>query len=41
MAVDIDFVKITNKASEEVIKLVTAENNPKIGLRLGVKGGGC
>ena len=41
MAVDIDFVKITPKASEEVIKLVTAENNPEIGLRLAVKGGGC
>ena len=41
MAVDIDFVKITPKASEEVIKLVKAENNPGIGLRLGVKGGGC
>ena len=41
MAVDIDFVKITDKASVEVIKLVTAENNPEIGLRLGVKGGGC
>ena len=36
-----DFVKITPKASEEVIKLVTAENNPEIGLRLAVKGGGC
>ena len=41
MAVDIDFVKITDKASVEVIRLVTAENNSKIGLRLGVKGGGC
>tara|TARA_B100000686_G_C16451378_1_gene792243 strand:- start:54 stop:452 length:399 start_codon:yes stop_codon:yes gene_type:complete len=41
MAVDIDFVKITPKANEEVIKLVNAENNPDIGLRLGVKGGGC
>jgi len=41
MAVDIDFVKITPKASEEVIRLVKAENNPDIGLRLGVKGGGC
>ena len=40
MAVDIDFVKITPKANEEVIKLVNAENNPDIGLRLGVKGGG-
>jgi iron-sulfur cluster assembly accessory protein len=41
MAVDIDFVKITPKANEEVIKLVNAESNPDIGLRLGVKGGGC
>ena len=41
MAVTKDFVKITPKASEEVIKLVTAENNPEIGLRLAVKGGGC
>jgi iron-sulfur cluster assembly protein len=41
MAVDIDFVKITPNANEEVIKLVNAENNPDIGLRLGVKGGGC
>jgi iron-sulfur cluster assembly protein len=41
MAVDIDFVKITPKANEEVIRLVKAENNPDIGLRLGVKGGGC
>jgi len=41
MAVDIDFVKITPKANGEVIKLVNAENNPNIGLRLGVKGGGC
>ena len=36
-----DFVKITPKASEEVTKLVKAENNPEIGLRLAVKGGGC
>ena len=41
MAVDIDFVKITPKANEEVIKLFNAESNPDIGLRLGVKGGGC
>ena len=41
MAVDIDFVKIPPKASVEVIKLVNAESNPDIGLRLGVKGGGC
>ena len=41
MAVDIDFVKITPKASEEVIKLVNAESNTDIGLRLAVKGGGC
>ena len=36
-----DFVKITPKASEEVIRLVKAENNAEIGLRLAVKGGGC
>ena len=41
MTVATDFVKITPKASEEVIKLVKAENNPEIGLRLAVKGGGC
>ena len=34
MTVATDFVKITPKASEEVIKLVKAENNPEIGLRL-------
>lgn len=36
-----EFVKITPKAREEVIKLIAAENKPGIGLRLGVKGGGC
>ena len=41
MSVASDFVKITPKASEEVKKLIAAENNPEIGLRLGVKGGGC
>ena len=41
MAVAPDFVKITSKAQEEVKKLIEAENNPEIGLRLGVKGGGC
>ncbi len=41
MAIDLDFIKITPKACEEVKKLVAAENNPDIGLRLGVKGGGC
>ena len=41
MTVTSDFVKITPKASEEVTKLVKAENNPEIGLRLAVKGGGC
>ena len=41
MTVTSDFVKITTKASEEVTKLVKAENNPEIGLRLAVKGGGC
>ena len=41
MTVTSDFVKITPKASEEVTKLVKAENNPEIGLRLAVTGGGC
>lgn len=41
MTVASDFVKITPTAREEVIKLIAAENNPAIGLRLGVKGGGC
>ena len=36
-----EFVQITPKASEEVKKLIAAEGNPEIGLRLGVKGGGC
>ena len=41
MTVTTEFVKITPKASQEVTKLVKAENNPEIGLRLAVKGGGC
>ena len=36
-----NFVKITPNAAEEVKKLIEAENKPEIGLRLGVKGGGC
>lgn len=35
------FVAITPVAAEEVKKLVAQENKPGIGLRLGVKGGGC
>lgn len=35
------FVKITPVACEEIKKLVAAENKPEVGLRLGVKGGGC
>ncbi|MDA0691724.1 MAG: iron-sulfur cluster assembly accessory protein [Nitrospinae bacterium] len=41
MATVSDFVKITPKACEEVKRLVAAEGKPEIGLRLGVKGGGC
>lgn len=37
----LDFVIITPKAREEVVKLIAAENKPDLGLRLGVKGGGC
>ena len=36
-----DFIKITPKAAGEVKKLIEAESKPGIGLRLGVKGGGC
>ncbi len=36
-----DFIKITPNAAEEVKKLIEAENKSEIGLRLGVKGGGC
>lgn len=41
MATVSDFVKITPKACEEVKRLIKAEGKPEIGLRLGVKGGGC
>ncbi|MFQ5672608.1 MAG: HesB/IscA family protein [Nitrospinales bacterium] len=41
MAVASDFVKITPKAYGEVKKLINGEGKPGIGLRLGVKGGGC
>ncbi len=41
MTVAQDFVKITPKALDEVKRLIHSENKPEIGLRLGVKGGGC
>ena len=41
MAVAQEFVKVSMIAKDEVKKLIAAENNPEIGLRLGVKGGGC
>ena len=41
MAVTQEFVKVSMIAKDEVKKLIAAENNPEIGLRLGVKGGGC
>jgi iron-sulfur cluster assembly protein len=41
MAVANDFVKITPRAGEEILKLIRAENQPDTGLRLGIKGGGC
>jgi iron-sulfur cluster assembly protein len=34
-------VKLTDSAKIEVQRLITAEQNPNIGLRLGIKGGGC
>ena len=41
MAVTQEFIKVSMIAKDEVRKLIAAENNPEIGLRLGVKGGGC
>ncbi|PIQ97684.1 MAG: iron-sulfur cluster assembly accessory protein [Nitrospinae bacterium CG11_big_fil_rev_8_21_14_0_20_56_8] len=41
MTVSSQFVEITPRAREEVKRLVLAEGKPEIGLRLGVKGGGC
>jgi iron-sulfur cluster assembly protein len=41
MTVAQEFVKVSMIAKDEVKKLIAAENNPEIGLRLGVKGGGC
>jgi len=41
MAATQEFVKVSMIAKDEVKKLINAENNPEIGLRLGVKGGGC
>lgn len=41
MTVTTEFIQITPKAAEEVKKLIAAEGKPEIGLRLGVKGGGC
>ncbi|MFQ5451385.1 MAG: HesB/IscA family protein [Nitrospinaceae bacterium] len=41
MAVGTEFIKITPKARDEVKRLIQAEGKPEIGLRLGVKGGGC
>ena len=41
MAVTQEFIQVSMIAKDEVRKLILAENNPEIGLRLGVKGGGC
>ena len=41
MAIASNFVQITPLAYEEVRKLLQAEHKPGVGLRLGVKGGGC
>ncbi len=41
MTVKTDFIKITPRAIEEVKKLIQEDGKPGIGLRLGVKGGGC
>ena len=41
MAVQADFIILTPRAIGEVKKLIKEENKAGIGLRLGVKGGGC
>ena len=41
MTTTTDFVKITPLAYEEVKKLIEKESKLGVGLRLGVKGGGC
>jgi iron-sulfur cluster assembly accessory protein len=34
-------IEISKKAQEEILRIKAENPNPKIGLRLGVKGGGC
>jgi iron-sulfur cluster assembly protein len=34
-------VHVTDAAQEEIRRLITAENREGVGLRLGIKGGGC
>ena len=34
-------ITLSSSAVEEVRRLVTQENKPNLGLRIGVKGGGC
>lgn len=34
-------ITLTPQAAEEVKRLMTKENKPNLGLRVGVKGGGC
>ena len=40
-AVKASVVKLTDAAQIEVRRLLTERNDPAIGLRLGIKGGGC
>ena len=40
MTVAQEFVKVSMIAKDEVKKLIAAENNPEIGLRLGVRAAG-
>lgn len=34
-------IQLTNSATDEVKRLIGLENKPNLGLRVGVKGGGC
>jgi len=37
----LDIVKITDAAAKEMCRLISEDSRERIGLRLGIKGGGC
>ena len=36
-----NLIKITDQAQKEIQRLLSERENPKLGLRLGISGGGC